>query len=74
MKDRSVANIVFTFHSEKKVGTGNVTGVLDTETKRGWRHTIKVIGEGLSRTLEKEAAVSTGASSLSWLPFCEQIE
>lgn len=45
MKDRSVANIVFTFHSEKKVGTGNVTSVLDTETKRGWRHTIKGIRE-----------------------------
>lgn len=73
MKDRSVANIVFTFHSEKKVGTGNVTGVLDTETKRGWRHMIKVIGEGMPRTLEKEVAVSKGASSFSWLPFCEQI-
>lgn len=73
MKDRSVANIVFTFHSEKKVGTGNVTGVLDIETKQGWRHMIKVIGEGMSRTLEKEVAVSKEASSLSWLPFCEQI-
>ena len=68
-----MANIVFTFHSEKKVVTGNVTGVLDIETKQGWRHMIKVIGEGMSRTLEKEMAVSKGASSLSWLPFCEQI-
>ena len=37
---------MFTFHSEKKVVTGNVTGVLDIETKQGWRHMIKVIGEG----------------------------
>lgn len=73
MKGRSVANIVFTFHNEKKVGIGNVTGVLDTETKRGWRHMIKAIGEGTSGILEKEVAVSKGASSLSWLPFCEQI-
>lgn len=68
MKDRSVANIVFTFHSEKKVGTGNVTVSFDTETKRdggtqskALEKNIQDIGEGSSS--EHGAAHSAGCLS-----------